>query len=108
MFHCTERLVQLAKAELEAANKEHPLFASPHEGYAVLLEEVEEAEEALCEVKKDLKQVWLSTRFGHDGSVVYVSRRVNQYALDLAAEAIQVAAMAQKMIDSLEGKHDSV
>lgn len=36
-----------AQAELNRANEKFPLFNSRHEGYAVVLEELEEAKEAM-------------------------------------------------------------
>lgn len=40
-----------AMAELNRANAKFPLFNSTHEGYAVILEEAEEAQEAMENVK---------------------------------------------------------
>lgn len=58
-------------AELESSTLKHGNFNSPHEGYAVLLEEVEE--------------MWYEIKHG-------TPERAR-------AEAIQVAAMAIKLID---------
>lgn len=41
-----------AMAELNRANAKFPLFNSTHEGYAVILEEAEEAQEAMENVKE--------------------------------------------------------
>lgn len=47
-FAVSEKEVQaLFDKELQKANKKNPQFHSAHEGYAVLLEEVEEAKEEL-------------------------------------------------------------
>lgn len=43
-----------AMAELNRANAKFPLFNSTHEGYAVILEEAEEAQEAMENVKTSL------------------------------------------------------
>lgn len=45
-----------AMAELNRANAKFPLFNSTHEGYAVILEEAEEAQEAMENVKTSLTQ----------------------------------------------------
>jgi len=64
-------------SELERANKIHgEWFASPHEGYAVILEELEEL---FAEIKK---------------------KKSNN--LRMIEEAIQVGAMAVKLIMSIE------
>lgn len=72
----TMRAVDDVLGELESATKRHGHFRSPHEGYAILLEEVDELKEEVW--KKD-------------------SRRT---AKRLRAEATQVAAMALRfMVD---------
>lgn len=38
-----EKVLELVQVELDSANRKFPLFSSTHEGYAVLLEEIEEA-----------------------------------------------------------------
>ena len=84
----------LAIKELEKANEMHPAFHSTHEGYAVILEEVEEAEEALAEVKRWTEYLWENVRSDKtpDGLDELYTEAVN-----LANEAIQVAAMALKL-----------
>lgn len=67
---------RLVNKELEAANKRFPQFASPHEGQNVVREELEEAERAIVP-KDDFKAI-------------------REAAVNLAVEAIQVAAMAKK------------
>ena len=47
-----------AMAELNRANAKFPLFNSTHEGYAVILEEAEEAQEAMENVKTSLAVLW--------------------------------------------------
>lgn len=72
-------------------------FNSPHEGYAVLKEEVEEAEEEIQRIKDRLDSVWWQVR-----EDVYPDRAIyllKNHAELLACEAIQVAAMAQKFMD---------
>jgi hypothetical protein len=71
----SEAIDTIAK-ELDKANDKFPLFNSPHEGYAVLIEEVEELK---AEVFKR-----------------------NQSKERMIAEATQVGAMAAKFIISLE------
>jgi hypothetical protein len=62
--------------ELKQANTKHPLFISPHHGYAVILEEFDELWDEIKKKQPDKDR--------------------------LVAEAVQVAAMAVKFIISLE------
>ena len=93
---------KLAEMEKQDANRKFPLFHSMHEGYAVLLEEVEEAREALTRTEISLSALWAHIRDNNAGRALEFAGRVREHALDLAVEAIQAAAMAQKFIDSAE------
>ena len=96
-------LRKLVDLELEAANRENPPFHSPHEGYAVILEEVEEAGTELASVKQDLKIIWGLICRNEAGRMMTWARYLEKTAVHLAAEAIQVAAMAKKF-QQLEGR----
>lgn len=73
-------------------------YHSAHEGYAVLLEEVQEAEEQLEYAKRSLDQVWESVRSDAPSAVLHDRvRRVEHYANQLAAEAVQVGAVCRRM-----------
>lgn len=96
---------KLAEMEKQDANRKFPLFHSLHEGYAVLLEEAEEAREALNFAEGSLSMLWAHIRDNNAGRALEFAGRVREHALDLAVEAVQVAAMAQKFIDSADKKH---
>lgn len=91
---------EMARKELNLANKDHPLFTSDHEGYAVILEEFLEAQE---EIKRS-DQALINIRDGVFTDDPWAAKNgaddLKQYATYLACEAIQLAAMAQKFIDS--------
>lgn len=89
----------LAKTELEEANKDHELFHSPHEAYAVIQEELEEAEEDLKCGYNMLEMIWQCVRA--DENFESELDRLYNIAGSLAAEAIQVMAMAAKAKESL-------
>lgn len=93
---------KLAEMEKQDANRKFPLFHSMHEGYAVLLEEVEEAREALTRTEISLSALWAHIRDNNAGRAPEFAGRIREHALDLAVEAVQAAAMAQKFIDSAE------
>lgn len=90
------------------ANKEHPpRFNSPHEGYAVILEEYEEAGEEQRHFKASLDSLWIAVRSDRTPDVLErILDTMKERAINLVMEAIQVAAMTQKMIDTVEGMGD--
>ena len=92
-----QKLPALVAEELEAANAEHEQFHSLHEGWAVLREEIEEAHEELDAVEKCMGYLWAAVRYDNIRDARTDASYVEQHAIKLAAEAIQVAAMARKM-----------
>ena len=94
----------LVSEELERANKKFPQFASAHEGFAVLLEEVEEAEENLDTISASMVSLWNSIKTD-EVRTTHASVILNQ-ATELAAEAIQTAAMAKKFLDMMVAKEN--
>lgn len=96
----------LVLKELESANKKFPMFYSDHEGYAVLKEEVEEAETDLMNMKDVLSVLWRYIKRNVEVPKKRQAELVKMCAIELAVEAIQVAAMAQKFIDSKKGREE--
>ena len=100
-----EELVECLKIamikELERANKKFQMFQSTHEGYAVLLEEVEEVQEEVEQIKESLEILWEGTkRYWTSESLIKRCEKIKKHAILNAAESIQVAAMAEKFINS--------
>lgn len=94
----------LVQKELEAANEKFPLFNSPHEGYAVILEEVYELKVDFAEIEADMATLWKLTKQNEasgDQGRVYI-RSIKIRAILAAVEAIQVAAMCDKFQMSFE------
>lgn len=91
--------------ELTAANEKHPLFASLHEGYAVICEEADEAREECDEVERFMSMAWQQVRKDNPKLALEHISRVRDAAVRLAIEACQVAAMCDKAIMS-ERKKD--
>lgn len=106
MNQVKDKIPALVAEELAAANVVHNLFHSPHEGYAVLLEEVEEVKEEMRCMESNLGRLWGCVRADAFKSIPEWARYLENSAMQLAAEAIQVAAMARKMQDSLKGGGD--
>lgn len=86
--------------ELQAITKKYGAhYASPHEGYAVLKEEVEEAEECIQLLNEKLSKVWQNIRINwNDSTAVY---EAYQSAIALAEEAVQCAAVCERFIATL-------
>lgn len=102
MTELVGRIKALAALELRGANVLHSQFASAHEGYAVLMEEMEEATEALEELKAMQKILWRHIRGDNAMMAKSFAGRAREAAAELAAEAVQCAAMAQKLIDCID------
>lgn len=92
----------LVQKELEAANKKFPLFHSPHEGYAVLLEETEELDGYNAAIKYDMLCLWNAVKRNNAETALETVSRTYERAVNAAIEAIQVAAMCEKFKVSSE------
>lgn len=97
------KIKELIREELIEANLCHSLFHSTHEAYAVIKEEIEEMQEAADECVYALDSIW-SASVKVDNYTYYENdlMMLKSSAMHTAKEAIQVAAMAQKALDSLE------
>ena len=93
--------------ELKAANEAWRQFASTHEGYAVILEEAQEAETELQKVARQIAVVWEMTKQNAANEEIKAAAELlEQTAQNMAAEAIQTAAMARKLINYLENEKE--
>lgn len=95
-------ITELANMELKEANRKHGGFHSAHEGYAVLLEEVDEAKHDLDRIGSHMLFIWKDVM--ENDSVSFNARTIKDHAINLAAEAVQVAAMADKLLQFQEEK----
>lgn len=93
-----ERLVE---KELASANERFPQFHSPHEGWAVIREEVEELRQETNDVEEALNNLWGRVRYNMRANP-YFETKIKERAVAAACEAVQVDAMAQKYLDMLE------
>lgn len=100
-----EKLVQ---KELESANQRFLMFRSDHEGAAVICEEIQEAEYEFECVKDRFRELWSSVKCNMSSEwISEINTVIANRAVNLACEAIQVAAMAQKFIDSQKEREKS-
>ena len=88
---------ELVAVELSAANERFPQFHSCHEGYAVRLEELEEAKAELEVAEAQTNNLWEHIKSNYDGAGC--AETVMKFAINAACEAIQVAAMCQKFLE---------
>lgn len=100
---------KLAEEELEKANKVNPLFHSDHEGYAVLKEEIDEANDEFTHIigikekmSGKLDELWKSIKEDNSQSAAHDVMVIKHCAGLAAAELIQVVAMCDKFITSQE------
>lgn len=98
-----EKLVQ---KELESANQRFPMFRSDHEGAAVIFEEIEEAREEMKSLEGQFGVLWSNVKLDRKISG-NIAEYIHKYSIRIACEAIQVAAMAQKFIDSQKEREKS-
>ena len=94
-----EDVEKLVQKELESANQRFPMFRSPHEGVAVIREEIDEVEDALKRVNGAYTELWSAVK--NNSREMRWAYQMNRWAINLAVEAIQVAAMGQKYMDSI-------
>lgn len=81
-------------------------YHSAHEGHAVLREEVEEAKEQLAYVEATLHNLWQSVRADDPPDrVITRLHQMEHYAKQLAAEAVQVAAVARRWRGGVKGEN---
>ena len=96
----------LAKEELIRANNNKPLFASDHEAFGVLAEEVHETlnEAVRMELWLDgfMSDVFRDNEGGKDKTV----KKLRASAVLCAAEAVQVIAMCDKRMMSKENDNE--
>lgn len=99
-------LKKLAAQELARANEKYPAFHSLHEGYAVILEELDELREDVQSAGIYMDHLWKQVRWDNSDRAREFAARIRDTAIHAAAEALQVAAMAQKLIDMGGTHHD--
>lgn len=88
--------------ELVRAREFHnPVFASNHEAYAVIKEELEEAECEHAHFKTLVSEFWTAVKCDDDALSQELLLEMWQIAERAAAEWIQVAAMCRKAMASV-------
>lgn len=96
----------MIKEEAERANQKHKLFQIPHEGWAILKEEIEEAAEELDNICLSHKNMWAAVR-GDKDTEIYV-KRIKGLAVRLIAEAAQIGAAAERCMQSFGKEYEQM
>lgn len=98
----TKKIEQLANDEFERANEEYPLFHSLHEGYAVLMEEIDETIERNKEAMANKEVMWAAIKNDLKDEAVQWAQKTQKYFIEATAEMIQCIAMCMKIIESVK------
>lgn len=99
----TEQLVdELIQAEYKnACEKFGEKYNSLHEGYAILLEEIEEAEAEMKKIKRDLEFLWLYTKRNDIEMINLNLNRIQESDLSCIKELAQVGAVLFKIKNTI-------
>lgn len=101
----SEDVEKLVGKELASANEQFPAFASEHEAWAVMHEELDECREVFELLTRQDGLLWECVK-GNRGYADGLVKEMRVAAEMLACEAVQVAAMAQKYRDKLEEEEE--
>lgn len=93
-----DTIPDLVTIELTEAFQRHGYNHSYHEGYAVMLEEYDEATEEVERVSAAFARLWEGVRGNADpGEMKMLALDCEGFALNAIGEMVQFAAMAKKM-----------
>lgn len=99
----TKSIEQAICHELRNIVKKYgPTYASEHEGYAVLMEECQEAAESDKDMQEHLEKLWTSIRQNEFSN--FELSLIYNFAIGLAEEAVQVAAVCERFMETVKTK----
>lgn len=97
----TKSIEQAVCHELKNIVKKYgPTYHSEHEGFAVLMEECQEAAESDKVMQEHLENLWKSIRENQISR--YELSLIYNYAIGLAEEAVQVAAVCERFMETVK------
>lgn len=76
-------------------------YNSLHEGYAVLKEEIEEARDDKIVIQNHFYNMWGAVKVNDSERVKHLALQIRDKAVNLAMEAVQIAAVCNKIINSV-------
>ena len=89
-------LLQIIDDEIARSTKKHGPLRSAHEAYAVILEEMDEANEAIGRLEHFINAFWNCVK--RDACTKDQTQAIYENAINAAVELVQVAAMAEKFM----------
>lgn len=93
----------LVSDEYDRAARIHgAVFASTHEGYGVIAEEIKEAGDEWEETEKGLRHLLNAIQRESMKDIIDIADSIRDRAVNGAAEMIQVAAMCEKMVKTIK------
>lgn len=95
-----EKMEAATEAEYEKILAKWGVFHSTHEGYAVLQEEVEEAQEEMESLREDMKAMLGKIREEAEDEAAGIAEEIYNDAMKCAAELMQVGAVCLRFINS--------
>ena len=87
---------------LLSAGNHGAVYASEHEAYAVLKEEIEEAAEDMEQINRDLAYLWALIKNNHIKNGGGTISEAFDYARMLAQEAVQIAAVCERFLETIK------
>ena len=98
-----EAIQQAVCYELQNIVKNHgAVYASEHEAYAVLLEEVEEAKDSYKCMRIWLKSIWKHIKNNENQGMESCVKIMKKHALELIEEAVQCAAVCERFEETIK------
>lgn len=94
-----EEIRNAVEKEKAHAEDTYGLYASFHEKYGVMFEELQEVEEELRNVRDAFDRMWRMIRVNNEKVANYQAMAVANCAENLAIEAVQLAATARKQLE---------
>lgn len=102
MIVTRDAVKELVAQEYAAAEAAYPPVHSLHEGYAILLEEIEETEDALGRAKNRLCRLWTAAKDDDLMRARTFTKSAQNFAEQTACEALQSAAVCRRLLDFLQ------
>ena len=100
------KIEEIIQEERGDADRKYPLFSSLHEGESVIREDIEEVSEVLDEIMDAHNWIWKAVRANKSETVKSAAEIIAKLSRELIAESVQVAAMAGKIVDSIEKEEE--
>jgi hypothetical protein len=82
------------------------VYASEHEAYAILKEEIEEASEDMEQINRNLAYLWALIKNNHIKAGGGAISETIDYAKMLAQEAVQCAAVCERFLETIKREEE--